>query len=449
MISTERGLCLDFDFDTCNIYPANLVWTTTSNLNQGRQTLAGCGTVSDALSFGGGTTTAVVATTEKWNGSSWATTTNLTIARYALAGCGTTSGALSFGGGTTAAVATVEKWNGSSWTITSSLNVARLGLAGCGTTSGALSFGGGTTAAVATVEKWNGNTWTITTDMNNKLSNSGLCGDILNALIIGGYNYYVVNKVQRWDGNIWINSSNTIYPTGDQSCYGNILSALSCGGYTGAPATRIEKCISTSYIYTNNIIGLLTNFSSSIINYPGKVGNSFYFDGNSYVNFENSTYLENSQMSVEVWIKPTSLGSGLHPNIIQYKSATYQFVLGLTGTDVTPDNPNTFWVSFDEINNYRCQAPENILSIDNWFHIVATYSSGSWILYLNGVQQSIFDVSVPIYRNNQGTIGARLNADIIEEPFTGYIDNLKIYNVVLTDSEVLQNYNSQSKVYIV
>ena len=64
------------------------VWSIyDQGLNQARHALAGCGDVNNALSFGG-YTGAIVATTEKWSGSSWATTSALNQVRDYLAGCG-------------------------------------------------------------------------------------------------------------------------------------------------------------------------------------------------------------------------------------------------------------------------------------------------------------------------------------------------------------------------
>jgi len=85
----------------------------------------------------------------------------LNVIRYGVAGCGSTSDALGFGGstGAPAAVSATEKLttNGSPlycWQTTSSLNTARAELAGCGTITDALSFGGftGATVAVANTE---------------------------------------------------------------------------------------------------------------------------------------------------------------------------------------------------------------------------------------------------------------------------------------------------------
>ena len=57
------------------------VWSSGGNLNTGKTALAGCGSQSAGLSFGGYTTT-YVTTTEEYNGSSWSSGGSLNAARY-------------------------------------------------------------------------------------------------------------------------------------------------------------------------------------------------------------------------------------------------------------------------------------------------------------------------------------------------------------------------------
>jgi hypothetical protein len=58
--------------------------------------LAGAGTQTAALGFGGYTPSPFVATSASYNGSSWTGTPSLNTARYALGGAGTQTAALSF-----------------------------------------------------------------------------------------------------------------------------------------------------------------------------------------------------------------------------------------------------------------------------------------------------------------------------------------------------------------
>ena len=76
-----------------------------------RNGLAGAGTQTAALGFGGYTTAAPgVANTEEYNGTSWTAGGNLTVARYFLAGCGTKTAGLAFGGFNTAHSASTEEY---------------------------------------------------------------------------------------------------------------------------------------------------------------------------------------------------------------------------------------------------------------------------------------------------------------------------------------------------
>jgi len=172
-------------------------WTITSSLNQAKKFLAGCGTISDALCFGGDSGVRVD-TTEIWNGSSWTNTSSLNQSKFYLDGCGTISDALCFGGDTGANTDTTEIWNGSSWTTTSSLNQIKYALAGCGTTSDALCFGGDSGVNVDTTEIWNGSSWATTSSLNEAKRAFAGYGTISDALCFGGYTDARVNTTEIW-----------------------------------------------------------------------------------------------------------------------------------------------------------------------------------------------------------------------------------------------------------
>jgi hypothetical protein len=137
-------------------------WTSVNSMNTSRLQLAGCGTQTAALGFGGSTSPGITLTaaTELWNGTSWTSKpTGLNTARRLLAGCGIQTAALAFGGAAPANSAATESFNGSTWTSVSSLNTAVVQLGGCGTQTAALSFGGGPPNTAAT-EQYNGTSWT-------------------------------------------------------------------------------------------------------------------------------------------------------------------------------------------------------------------------------------------------------------------------------------------------
>ena len=80
------------------------------------------------------------------------------------------------------------------------------------------------------------------------------------------------------------------------------------------------------------------------------------------------------------------------------------------------------------------------LSNGVWFHLIATGTSGSQILYVNGVNSISNTVgSTPSSNSNSLLIGQLAYAGLYANMSMGYA---RIYNRVLTATEVLQNYNA-------
>jgi hypothetical protein len=64
--------------------------------------------------------------TEEYDGNSWTNSPgSLNTARSELAGCGTQTAALAFGGSAPAITGATEEYNGSTWTSVNSMNTAR------------------------------------------------------------------------------------------------------------------------------------------------------------------------------------------------------------------------------------------------------------------------------------------------------------------------------------
>ena len=88
-------------------------WSSGGNLNTGRNSLAGCGTNTAALAFGGYPSSP--GNTEIWNGTNWTETSDLSAARSFLAGAGTYTVGVAFAGETgTAISAATEEFTGAS-----------------------------------------------------------------------------------------------------------------------------------------------------------------------------------------------------------------------------------------------------------------------------------------------------------------------------------------------
>jgi len=214
------------------------VWSASGALATARTGLAGCGTQSAALSFGG-LDGAVSAVTEEYDGATWSAGGALATARNYLAGCGTQSAALSFGGTTGAVSAVTEEYNGTAWSAGAALATARSLLAGAGTSTSALSFGGSTGAVSAVTEEYNGIAWSTGGGLVTSRSGIAGCGTQSAALSYGGASVSAsrLTNTEEYDGAAWATRQGLNTGCLGQGGAGVSSSALSFGGDDTGSAT--------------------------------------------------------------------------------------------------------------------------------------------------------------------------------------------------------------------
>ena len=131
-------------------------WTSGGSLaGAARSQGGGCGISTAALAFGGGIGNPGGENfTESYNGTSWTSVSAMNTGRSGLAGAGTNTLAVIFGGSQSGSA--TELWNGTSWTTSpNSMATARGNLGGAGTQTAALAFGG-TPPLTAATEEWTG-----------------------------------------------------------------------------------------------------------------------------------------------------------------------------------------------------------------------------------------------------------------------------------------------------
>jgi hypothetical protein len=229
-------------------------WTANpTSMGTARAQNAGSGTQTAALAFGGATPS-IIATTEKFNGTSWSPTGSLSTGRNFLAGCGTQTSTLAFGGspdGGTAQSSASESFNGTSWTNTPSLNTARSTLGGAGASNtSAIAFGGSPVSQgiTAVTESYNGSTWTTVNSMNTARRLISGAGTQTAALAFGGDlgapTYTNQSATELWNGTSWTSNPTGLATARAGSGMGSQTSAL-CAGGTAAPGNQTEEWTGT------------------------------------------------------------------------------------------------------------------------------------------------------------------------------------------------------------
>lgn len=196
--------------------------------------------------------------------------------------------------------------------------------------------------------------------------------------------------------------------------------------------------------------GYVYNGATSTMKAPGKVGQGLLFDGSTnYLNMGSPASLDDlPSLSYSFWIKPRSAGNGRGTIVAKtdpfsafgLRYVYFDNVTATNGISILIDTTATD-IGYTSANN---SAPLN-----QWTHAVVTWdgsvgNANNVRIYINGVETTyqISDTGLGSLESDSGnnfTIGAR---SIIgsERYFDGIIDEVRVYNRVITPSEAKQLY---------
>ena len=178
----------------------------------------------------------------------------------------------------------------------------------------------------------------------------------------------------------------------------------------------------------------------------GNANKAYSFNGTqNYIEVPDQTTLRfNSSFSISLWFSFNSfnfnpsdiafiskaLGSDYYDSYEVYYDWHYRFSAAYCNTG-----------GCDEVDYF------NTPSINNWYHIVSLFDKGSntMKLYLNG----ILAVNTPLvnssftldYDNNSLLIGVDSEYGANDQFFDGKLDDIRLYNRLLTETEIQQLYN--------
>ncbi|MEM3113482.1 MAG: LamG-like jellyroll fold domain-containing protein [Candidatus Pacearchaeota archaeon] len=171
----------------------------------------------------------------------------------------------------------------------------------------------------------------------------------------------------------------------------------------------------------------------------GKVGQAFNLDGiDDRVRVADSSSLDiTDEITIAAWVYPKSYGANNVVRIVHKDDASNAYALNLENRGGSyPING----IGFSIAGNYRVSS-SNIITLNNWNHVVATYSknTGQLKLYVNNINVGTFTENDPIGTNNNDVyIG---NNALNTRGFDGRIDEVAIWNRSLTTQEVSDLYN--------
>ncbi len=138
-----------------------------------------------------------------------------------------------------------------------------------------------------------------------------------------------------------------------------------------------------------------------------------------------------TSVSVEAWIKPTSIpATGAFASVAtKPESYSLQF-----------NGPKLEFTIMQAGVRRRLQAPTGAIVAGTTYHIVGTYDGTSQKLYINGAQVAIAGLTGAITANTNSFNIASWNAS--SEFFKGTVDEVAVYPIVLSPTQVLNHYTN-------
>ncbi|MBF0229047.1 MAG: C39 family peptidase [Desulfamplus sp.] len=174
------------------------------------------------------------------------------------------------------------------------------------------------------------------------------------------------------------------------------------------------------------------------------INSAYYFDGNGdYINVLDSSTLRTNQVSISVWVNPanaTKWHQVITKRFDEYDSPWNSFIISTTSTDTY--KKWIFGVSTDGKSEGGIIDP-NFLSANQWTHIVGVYDGSNIKMYINNtlVGTKIKTGNI-LYSSLSMRIGAATapthSPDIA---FKGSIDDVRVYNRALSESEIQELYD--------
>jgi PKD repeat protein len=172
----------------------------------------------------------------------------------------------------------------------------------------------------------------------------------------------------------------------------------------------------------------------------GNAGHAYYFDGyDDHIVISDTDILSpvNQKLSIAVWVK-------VYPpynRFILYKgSNTYnrEYAMGIHA-----DSLSSFQINNQggyNLNQFGVHS-ESKVEEGKWFHITGTWDGTNCKIYINGIYENMTTPVVTIGNFNSdlyiGTYGGEINQYAIN----AVIDDIRIYNRVLSDSEINYLYS--------
>jgi len=156
------------------------------------------------------------------------------------------------------------------------------------------------------------------------------------------------------------------------------------------------------------------------------------FDGtDDYVNFGDNYNLSGA-FSLEVWVKPENLSG--RKSLLSKRDSNFSGTA--KGYDLRIENGI---VAFHWDKTGNIISPKSLSNTNRWYHIAVTHTSnGEYRLYVDGIVMKLTGGAAPSENDFNAILGAmeNLNQDATSNYFNGWMEELRIWKVALTEEQI-------------
>ena len=170
---------------------------------------------------------------------------------------------------------------------------------------------------------------------------------------------------------------------------------------------------------------------------------SLSLDGiNEYVDCGKSQLLNiRGPLTIEAWIKPIGWGESTNVGFGRIvDKENYIVFINNTGHKTYKDHSLVFYLYFPNDMTTIVNTTQDSISLNKWQHIAAIYDGvGQIKIYINGIEQNYnqlyYSPSGPIADSSDYSLLIG-EAPTFDRAFKGYIDEVRIFNIVRSNSDI-------------
>ncbi|MBL7994424.1 fibronectin type III domain-containing protein, partial [bacterium] len=174
-------------------------------------------------------------------------------------------------------------------------------------------------------------------------------------------------------------------------------------------------------------IGGLSGYSNEDPAVPAvKAGNALAFDGSSDYAYSNIATTATDNVTLEAWVKWDGVQDGVD------KLFLYNGNTGSNGFGLFIDWQNGYRIS-GTVDRVVTMQSSVLMPINVWTHVALVRNFGTWSLFVDG--QS-FALTNNTFAPNTPSGSTYIGADNGSDPFGGQLDEIRIWNVARSQSEI-------------